>query len=63
MSTATATPNTYSDEALKNDLVELMNAWTMIEREAKEWFPKASKEEIYKITKGAMDHALGFDKR
>lgn len=41
---------------------ELMEGWMLIEGTAKEQFPKASKEEIYGITKGAMEAALKLSK-
>lgn len=43
-------------EAIK----ELMNGWNTIEKAAKEQFPKATNDEIYHITAGAMDYSLGL---
>lgn len=40
-------------------IMELMLGWNTIEAEAKRQFPNASKEELYQICKGAMNHALG----
>ena len=37
---------------------ELMDAWNTIEQAALKQFPKATKEEIYLITKHAMDKAI-----
>jgi len=44
-------------------LAELMEAWTTIEASARAEFPGASEEQIYQITKGAMNHALRIDAR
>ena len=50
----------YTDQELKNDIVELMTAWNKIEQAAKEQFPGLDADAIYKITAGAMNHALGI---
>lgn len=39
-------------------IAELMAGWNKIEAAAKLRFPGASKEELYQICKGAMNHAL-----
>lgn len=39
-------------------IAKMMEAWNKIEAQAKKQFPNASKEEIYRITKDAMNHAL-----
>lgn len=49
-----------TDKQLAKDLAELMNGWNKIEEAAKKQFPTASKEEIQKITAGAMNHTLGI---
>lgn len=40
------------------DIAEIMFGWNKIERAAKRRFPHANKEELYEITKGAMNYAL-----
>jgi hypothetical protein len=45
---------------LASDLAEMMAGWNKIEAAAKVQFPNADKEELYKICKGAMNHALGL---
>ena len=45
---------------LASDLAEMMAGWSKIEAAAKVQFPNADKEELYKICKGAMNHALGL---
>ena len=42
------------------DLQEMMNGWNKIVAAARQQFPAASEEEIYQITKGAMQHTLGI---
>lgn len=42
------------------DLKEMMAAWNTIEAAAKSQFPNATAEEIYQITKGAMNRALNI---
>lgn len=42
-------------EAIK----EMMEGWNKIMEAARQQFPGASEEELYQITKGAMNHALG----
>lgn len=42
------------------DLAEMMAAWNKIESAAKAQFPHATPEEVYEITKGAMNHSLGI---
>jgi hypothetical protein len=42
------------------DLREMLTNWNTIERAARATFPKATKEEVYKITAGAMNHSLGI---
>jgi hypothetical protein len=46
-----------------SDLREMMHVWNHIEAKAREWFPDATEEEIYQITKRAFDHSLGLDRR
>lgn len=41
-------------------IAELMNAWNKIETAAKAQFPNATREELYKICSGAMNHAIGL---
>ena len=48
--------NTNSEIA--KDIATLMAGWNTIEAAAKAQFPKASKDELYEICKGAMNHAL-----
>ena len=43
---------------LAQDLKTAMDGWNKIEAAAKQQFPKATKEEIYQITKRAMLAAL-----
>lgn len=40
-------------------VAHLMAAWNTIEAAANAQFPNASKEELFQICSGAMDHALG----
>jgi formiminotetrahydrofolate cyclodeaminase len=40
-------------------LQEMMEAWNKIMAAAKIKFPKATDEELYQISKVAMNHALG----
>ena len=47
---------------LAQDLKEMMNGWNTIETAAKKQFPNATKEELYEICKGAMNHAIGLKK-
>ena len=42
------------------DLKEMMSGWSAIVAAARAQFPNASKEEIYQIAKGAMQHTLGL---
>jgi hypothetical protein len=44
------------------DLQEMMAVWNKITAAARAQFPKATEEELYQITKGAMNHALKLDK-
>ena len=39
-------------------IAKMMEAWNKIEAQAKKQFPNASKEELYRITKDAMNYAL-----
>jgi hypothetical protein len=41
-------------------IAKMMEAWNKIEAQAKKQFPNASKEELYRITKSAMESALKF---
>lgn len=43
---------------IAEDLKKLMDGWNTIEEAAKKEFPNATKDELYEITKGAMDFAL-----
>jgi hypothetical protein len=43
-----------------SDIAEMMAGWNKIEAAAKVQFPAASKEELFLICKGAMNHALGI---
>ena len=45
---------------IARDIVEMMAGWNTIEAAAKLQFPNATKEELYEICKGAMNHALGI---
>ena len=45
---------------LKSDLAEMMAGWDKIEAAAKAQFPNADKAELYRICKGAMDHAISL---
>lgn len=58
MTTNNSTSN--SKTTLAADLAEMMAGWNKIEAAAKAQFPNATKEELYEITKGAMNHALGL---
>ena len=40
------------------DIREMIAAWNRIEAAARAQFPAASEDEIYKLTCGAMNHAL-----
>ena len=40
---------------------EAMRGWNVIEAAAKKQFPAASKDELYEICKGAMNHALKIE--
>lgn len=44
------------------DLKEMMGAWTKIEDAARQMYPNASKEEVYRLTSGAMNRSLGRSK-
>ena len=48
------------ESTLKSDMAEMMNGWNEIEASAKKQFPKATKEELFKITSDAMNHVLGI---
>lgn len=48
---------------LATDLAQMMGAWDRIAAAARREFPNASDEELYQITAGAMNHALGLSKR
>jgi len=50
--------NKPTTPTLAQDLATLMAGWNTIEAAAKAQFPKASKDELYNICKGAMNHAL-----
>lgn len=52
-----------TDGQIVKDIKTLMDGWNTIEAAAKAQFKGASKSEIYDITKGAMDHALGWGKK
>ena len=39
-------------------IATLMSGWNKIEAAARIQFPRASKNELYEICKGAMNHAL-----
>ena len=52
-----------SNEELKNDLKLLMDGWNKIQDAATNQFPDATKNEIYTLTKGAMEHALGMNRK
>jgi len=54
----TTNNSTSSNKQIAADIAELMAGWNKIEAAAKAQFPKASKEELYEICKGAMNHAL-----
>jgi len=41
-------------------IAEMMSAWNKVEAAAREQFPSASDEEIYQITKGAMNEWLNL---
>lgn len=47
-----------ANTALGNDLMEMMDAWTVITDQARAQFPNASEDQIFEITKNAMMHAL-----
>lgn len=49
-----------SNSTAASAIAELMRGWNKIEAAAKLRFPGASKEEIYQICKGAMNHALNI---
>jgi len=38
----------------------MMEAWNKIQKAARQQFPNATEEELYEITKDAMNHALGL---
>lgn len=42
---------------------KLMNGWNTIRAAAIRQFPDATPEQIQQITTGAMNHALGLDKK
>jgi len=41
-------------------LEKMMEGWNTIMAAARQQFPNATEEELYKIAKGAMNHALGI---
>lgn len=47
-----------SDMTTPEAIAKMMEAWNKIEAQAKKQFPNASKEELYRITKSAMESAL-----
>lgn len=47
-----------SDMTTPEAIAKMMEAWNKIEAQAKKQFPNASKEELYRITKSAMQSAL-----
>ncbi len=49
---------TANELAFIFDIKTLMEGWNKIESAAKAQFPKATKEELYQICKGAMDRAM-----
>lgn len=49
-----------TDAELKETLVELMGGWNQIMGEARKKFTSSTDEELFEITKGAMNHALGI---
>jgi len=60
---------TYSNRMTKtnstaaSDIGEMMAGWNKIQDAARQQFPNASEQEIYRITSGAMNHALGLKDR
>lgn len=54
---------TATDQELKDTIAELMAGWNKIEQAAKEQFPGLDDDAIYQITKGAMNHATGLNRR
>lgn len=51
---------TKTRPALKEDVAELMRGWNTIEAKARQEFPEADDDTIYRITSMAMNHALGI---
>ena len=51
------------EQQIVQDIKTLMEGWNKIEAKAKQEFPFATSEELYHITKGAMDYSLGLDKK
>ena len=52
--------NANNDKNLAQDIQEMMNAWNKIQAAARAQFPKASEEQIYQLTAGAMNYSLGL---
>jgi len=49
-----------SNEETASVMQEMMTVWNRISSAAKDQFPSASAEELYQITKGAMNSSLGL---
>lgn len=45
-----------------SDIKEMLAAWNKIESAARKQYPSADENEIYRLTSGAMNHALGLEK-
>ena len=54
------TTNTRIQATIADDIREMMDVWNTIESAARAQFPDASPAELYRICKGAMNHALGI---
>lgn len=49
---------TRKQATLAQDIGAMMTGWNQIETRAREQFPNATKEELYAITRDAMNHAI-----
>lgn len=46
--------------AAASDIREMLAGWNKIQSAARRQFPDADEQEIYRLTAGAMNHALGL---
>ena len=49
-----------SPATFAKDIAEMMRVWNSIIAKVRATFPRASEEEVYQISKGAMNKSLGI---